>query len=471
MTQYQLLRNNKESGPFTATQLIEMGLKPYDLVWTLGKSAAWRYPSEVEELKAFAPIVEEQPFDRFYRKPQIKKVVEENVVKQESISKSPVVQAPVISMPVQPAQVQKVEKPRIRIRADWKRIDTTIPAAEKEVQTNLTEAPKPVNKNQHQEVPDWQSAYASWENTKLKSTSSQKQIHAANTAAEETRSSFYGSKNQMPADILGVKPSGFLQQNKAAVGIAASFILLLAGGYTVSSFLKHKDETVKMKPQTEIKQSPVQNNPTVMQADIKQNVGDEKTAIITVPFQVNENATKELAIPVKNNPAINQQTALKNNVQETTNPAKQQTKPLQNVNLPVTKNNVVEKNNTVAVNNNTSITLNKTKPLPTQKAKTDETLIGNYIDIQPADENTGSAMNHNYEVSNISQTKLDLVMIDLQYFDATGRFQKGQTVYVKNLSPNQTITVAPPDAKQASKITCKVSLVSAPQKNLYLIGD
>jgi hypothetical protein len=45
-----------------------MGLKAYDLVWLEGKSAAWRYPSEIEELSSFAPVVEEQPFDRFYKK-------------------------------------------------------------------------------------------------------------------------------------------------------------------------------------------------------------------------------------------------------------------------------------------------------------------------------------------------------------------------------------------------------------------
>jgi hypothetical protein len=43
-------------------------LKPYDLVWVEGKSAAWRYPSEVEELKLYAPAVEEQPYDRFFKK-------------------------------------------------------------------------------------------------------------------------------------------------------------------------------------------------------------------------------------------------------------------------------------------------------------------------------------------------------------------------------------------------------------------
>src|SRR5882762_5511745 len=75
MTTYLLLRDNKQSGPYTFDELKEKGLKAYDLVWIEGKSAAWRYPSEVDELSAFAPIVEEQPFDRFYKKPsQISKV-------------------------------------------------------------------------------------------------------------------------------------------------------------------------------------------------------------------------------------------------------------------------------------------------------------------------------------------------------------------------------------------------------------
>jgi hypothetical protein len=69
MSKYLLLRDNKQSGPYTVQEIISKGIKPYDLVWLEGKSAAWRYPSEIEELKAYAPAVEEQPFDRFYKKP------------------------------------------------------------------------------------------------------------------------------------------------------------------------------------------------------------------------------------------------------------------------------------------------------------------------------------------------------------------------------------------------------------------
>src|SRR5882724_8351771 len=69
MTKYLLLRDNKQTGPYDLDELRTKGSKAYDLVWIDGKSEAWRYPSEVEELKSFAPAVEEQPFDRFYKKP------------------------------------------------------------------------------------------------------------------------------------------------------------------------------------------------------------------------------------------------------------------------------------------------------------------------------------------------------------------------------------------------------------------
>ncbi|MBA2499295.1 MAG: DUF4339 domain-containing protein [Chitinophagaceae bacterium] len=68
MATYLLLRNNKESGPLSFDELVKMGIKPYDLVWVHGKSAAWRYPSEIPELIPYAPVVEEQPYDRFYQK-------------------------------------------------------------------------------------------------------------------------------------------------------------------------------------------------------------------------------------------------------------------------------------------------------------------------------------------------------------------------------------------------------------------
>lgn len=68
MSHYRLLRDNKETGPFSEEEMIAKGFKPYDLIWVEGRSAGWRYPSEIPAFKNFAPVVEEQPYDRFYRK-------------------------------------------------------------------------------------------------------------------------------------------------------------------------------------------------------------------------------------------------------------------------------------------------------------------------------------------------------------------------------------------------------------------
>ena len=99
MNKYLLLRDNKQSGPYTYEELKAKGIKAYDLVWIEGKSAAWRYPSEVEELKPYAPVIEEQPFERFYKKPA-EQSPELRIRKEEILQ-------PVKSEPV----TKKIEKP------------------------------------------------------------------------------------------------------------------------------------------------------------------------------------------------------------------------------------------------------------------------------------------------------------------------------------------------------------------------
>ena len=50
---YRILRNNKEQGPFSLEELVQLSLKPYDLIWVDGRSAGWRYPTEIEVLKPY----------------------------------------------------------------------------------------------------------------------------------------------------------------------------------------------------------------------------------------------------------------------------------------------------------------------------------------------------------------------------------------------------------------------------------
>jgi hypothetical protein len=88
MSTYLLLRNNKETGPFTMEEIKDMSLKSYDLVWTVGKSAAWRYPGEITEFKSFAPAVPEQSGDLFLTKKNTENISSDPLFNKKSESQN-----------------------------------------------------------------------------------------------------------------------------------------------------------------------------------------------------------------------------------------------------------------------------------------------------------------------------------------------------------------------------------------------
>ncbi|MDP9041598.1 MAG: hypothetical protein M3N30_06415 [Bacteroidota bacterium] len=90
MSSYLLLRNNKESGPFTMDEIKGMPLKAYDLLWIVGKSAAWRYPGEIPEFMSFAPAIPAEPEDIHLKKPVNDiPVADSNIKKQDPINTRP----------------------------------------------------------------------------------------------------------------------------------------------------------------------------------------------------------------------------------------------------------------------------------------------------------------------------------------------------------------------------------------------
>ncbi|MGL6267672.1 MAG: hypothetical protein ACRC2O_07080 [Chitinophagaceae bacterium] len=66
MKNYLLLRNNKQSGPYSFDELLEMGLKTQDLIWIDGKSASWRYPGEFDEFKTHPSFLKDQVPDQSF---------------------------------------------------------------------------------------------------------------------------------------------------------------------------------------------------------------------------------------------------------------------------------------------------------------------------------------------------------------------------------------------------------------------
>ena len=95
---YLLLRNNQQTGPHTFEELLQLQLKPHDLIWIEGKSYGWRYPAEVESLKPYfaSPIASERE-----QEPTPQKSIQANKLETTSSKKI------FVSMPVSPLENRK----------------------------------------------------------------------------------------------------------------------------------------------------------------------------------------------------------------------------------------------------------------------------------------------------------------------------------------------------------------------------
>jgi hypothetical protein len=60
---YLLLRNNQQTGPHSLEELLQLNVKPFDLIWVEGKSYGWSYPSEIETLKPFVTAASSQKIE------------------------------------------------------------------------------------------------------------------------------------------------------------------------------------------------------------------------------------------------------------------------------------------------------------------------------------------------------------------------------------------------------------------------
>ena len=152
---YRLLRNNKEEGPFTAEELIQKNLRPYDLIWIDGRSAAWSYPGELAQFKHYVPLPGEESSNQ-------------NEKVQPAIS--PSVQA---AMAINNNISEVKEKPRYKVSAAWSKIQTVTTAAVNNIKAdNEKKNPpkKPMVISQATGLPSkslsWEEAWQDWENQK-----------------------------------------------------------------------------------------------------------------------------------------------------------------------------------------------------------------------------------------------------------------------------------------------------------------
>lgn len=463
MKYYRLLRNNKESGPYSAEDLIKAGFKPYDLVWEEGRSAAWRYPSEVADFKDFAAEVEEQPFDRFYKKD--KPAMQSKLPGNQSIS---------VAVITEPSTLKK-EKPRIRIKAETSKIENVkqfVPEPSPVIKPpSKTSSPKENNKISdlppQQSKPEWGNMWLDWEEEKkaVKSLKFKPEPAIAREPEIEIETKFSQSLDDVKKLYLekvlnGKKPAIGFEQYKAYMGIAVISLCVLAIGIWVGIRWTGDSETKAHLLGNSPKQEQTKQVSEVDESSVEPvNAEEDKNksaAVIIIPI-VEKNSTLNTAKNKSPNKSISTKPDGKQNVAINNSKSIRQQPAATKISGP--KQNDVPEN----------VALPKKQDAAAPTTKKAEKNIDDYVALRSVG-NSG-ATSASYKVENISDVALEMVMIDLQYYDAAGRFKKGETIYVRNINPGQSVSVKAPEDANASKITSKISMISSEQNNLYLIAD
>ncbi|WP_415159907.1 hypothetical protein [Parafilimonas sp.] len=484
MKVYRLLRNNREEGPFTAEELIQKSLRPYDLIWVDGGSAAWRYPGEMAQFKQYAPLPEE-----------------ENTMRQAgnlpSFINASVQAAIAVNNNLSP---DIKEKPRYKISAAWSRIQTVAGPASKNNQA--VNEKKTVKRNMVTGTQNglslkplsWEEAWSDWEKEKKSAVS--EMVHAKQpayfngkkTAARQKAkaSPVLEKKFAQSLDSLEDKYIENLLEQKQkskksfSSGITGSFLLPVLALLIIFSaaYWLLNDTEMPALPSSAGGQQTASGFSNTPQTTAPVNT-DQKQEISPLQKQIAAINNDELTERAKERKKTYIQPAINSN----SKPAAKTTAatPALKQEAPQPVNNTIDKAQ-AAINNKPAAGLevagdNSTEPAGDVKAAKEtakpaaggKKLISDYVNLPShIDMRNGIA---NIKIENVSDADLDLVVVDVQYFNAANTFRKGETFYLHNLKAGRDVTIKTPKDEASAYAASKISLISADAKQLYIVGD
>lgn len=411
MANYLLLRDNKETGPYSLKDLLEIGFKAYDLVWIQGKSAAWRYPSEVEELKIYAPASEEQPFDRFYKKNTEQKIPDASSEKNESL-------------------------------AFKKAVFVTMPPLKKEVAETETEVSSQSG-NTYQRI----KTITVTENP---------------VAAEVKFAQPLDEIKDMYVKTLQQRKQKIARKNKFIKNLkrASVFIYVLALGVLIGFVLRPKSSKSNIANQSvNSRQSSVPDQTALSNSSTELPVQQIGTIV-----------NKEQQEPVKE---ISKQS--KSISENPTNQRKESNTKNENIaNSTAKKDIATDQNSPVAdLNTVTGERIKKTRNSDVASLPASKDDISKLVSVKSSDYKRGvfgGIRDLQLTVTNDSKYILDNVVVALQYLKPSEEPLKTENISFQSISPNGSLTIAIPPSNRGIKVSFKIVKIESKQLNDQTAG-
>lgn len=456
---YLLLRSNKQTGPYSLEELLQLNLKPFDLVWVDGRSAAWQYPFEIPALKPYVP---ETPQAAIPFQPIATDAMEKGII-------------PETNHPVQP----KTEIPKkvfVSVPKSYQPIKEE-PPAQKPVETKPEipsyKEPKPVvedlpKTNYNRSLNEVEEDYTHWmykKKTKKKSSVNPKDAVFAVLILAIVGGGFYVMSE--PSVTNAVMPANDLAKQNSQPQVISNT------SDPVS------DETTK----EEIPQQQNLSSPPVEE--------HQKNTNIKNPVTVSKKEQKTESIPV-NQPSSFEKTTDTREEKTVVTKEPQIIQPKEETRQPPKKKKLGEvikgiftkkdkneepKNNDVVVEdprpadnrqatrrNENEVKENKeTQEPPVTSKEVSTTALADQIDLSS---NAGDnwmlgVKNLKITLRNRSNVTIQTASVQVNYYDENNRLLEKKLVYFSNVAPKAKISIAAPDNKFADHVDYKLVTVSA----------
>lgn len=480
---YLLLRSNKQAGPYSLEELLQLNLKPFDLVWVEGRSAAWQYPSEIPSLKPYVP---ETPQADAPFQPIATSAMEE---KQLSNAEPVPVQ--------QPSIPQKTESP--------KRVFVSVPKtyAGTGQQANFPQQNVPAPKQQpdYERKEEVKTTAASFSQS-MPFHSQQKpvdeEVHtnysrSLNDVEEEYTNWMYRQKTKKKASV-----------NSKDLVLAVLILAVIGGGYYVmskpsvaNSVLPTDKVAVQPNVQENNDETPEQEKTLSSQPQVTTghtndiSVSEEpksktiktKNPLTVTPNQANSSVpSSQNSMPVeKTTPNIHDgnsdiavtEPQVKQQPKETTGPEKK--KKLGEVLKGIfsKKENKTESKSDEAV-------IEDPKPANNRQATRRETENNTLDSDSPSKEFSTASLMDQVDISsnapdnwmlgvknlkitlkNRSNATIQAASVTVNYYDENNRLLEKKLVYFNNIAPKGKATAAVPDHKFADHIDLRLTSATA----------
>ena len=433
---YSLLRNNKQSGPYTLDELLQLTLKPFDLVWIEGKSAGWSYPTEIDSLKLYVAETS-QPAEKKEVATTAQITSPDNYLPEtnsnsfhstlvKTITSEPKTKHIYISLPAgaqiaQPKpvsfsspQITEEESPEAKLERKALELRNKIQAFSQN--KNLPKADNDLDTKYSRSLDDIKEEYSSW---------------------------LYQQKK---------KKNSFSKKSGLIVGC---IVFLLVGGYfLIPRLLTQKINSTKVLSAEEIAASKPVFVPT---GNLEKPSGKPASAHKT------SKKTKKINADKATNPSS-----------ENYNPDKKTNKIDRYIDsLKRAENKKKEEQAEEVVYEMPSVTQEGSR----QRTKRDENAIGKptlskketdsapFTELIKLSESTGSGTPH-LTLYNNSNKNITFVAIDVYYYKANKKLLQKKTLYFNNISAKSSAKLFVPQEKNASSVRYEMGLIST-ESGLY----